>query len=179
MTSGVHGWETKIPFPKRLEVSPERVHPTIPITGYPDDTCSPCNCTRRRYTAIDTMDWDDPLRHLAPISEHPVKNSLRSSELSAISDGELASLKVNVKLDQFGRASARHNRTASILGSFFQFLDDEGRNVLATEILAWIDDEDNLFKLANHLVGAILLPCNYLVQFHSPITGIYTYSLSF
>jgi len=106
------------------------------------------------------MDWDDPLRHLAPISEHPAKKStLLSSELSAISDQELASLKVNVKLDRFGLVSARHNRTAGILGSFLQFLEDEGRKLLAAEILAWIDIEDNLFELANHLVTAILLPC--------------------
>ncbi len=106
------------------------------------------------------MDWDDPLRHLAPISEHPAKKStVLSSELSTISDQELASLKVNVKLDRFGLASARHNRAACILGSFFQFLEDGGRKVLAAEILAWIDIEDNLFELANHLVAAILLPC--------------------
>ncbi|KAK3347063.1 hypothetical protein B0T25DRAFT_584124 [Lasiosphaeria hispida] len=105
------------------------------------------------------MDWDDPLRHLAPISGHPAKKStVLSSELSAISDQELASLKVNVKLDRFGLASARHNRAACILGSFFQFLEDDGRKVLAAEILAWIDTEDNLFELANHLVAAILLP---------------------
>ncbi|KAK0622551.1 hypothetical protein B0T14DRAFT_425802 [Immersiella caudata] len=103
------------------------------------------------------MDWDDPLRHLAPISEHPAKKStVLSSEPS--SDQELASLKVNVKLDRFGLASARHNRAACILGFFFQFLEDGGRKVLAAEILAWIDIEDNLFELANHLVAAILLP---------------------
>ncbi|KAK3341943.1 hypothetical protein B0T25DRAFT_466478 [Lasiosphaeria hispida] len=104
------------------------------------------------------MDWDDPLRHLAPISEHPAKKSTLSSELSAISDQELASLKVNVKLDWFGQTSPRHNRAACILGSFFQFLEDEGRKVLAREILAWMHVEDNLFELANHLVAAILLP---------------------
>ncbi|KAK5654003.1 hypothetical protein OQA88_7680 [Cercophora sp. LCS_1] len=105
------------------------------------------------------MDWDDPLRHLAPISGHPAKKStVLSSELSTISDQELASLKVNVKLDRFGLASARHNRAACILGSFFQFLEDDGRKILAAEILAWIDTEDNLFELANHLVAAILLP---------------------
>ena len=105
------------------------------------------------------MDWDDPLRHLAPISEHPAKNSALTSELSTISDEELASLKVNVKLDRFGLASPRHNRAACILGSFFQYLGDEGRKVLTVEILAWIDVEDNLFELANHLVASILLPC--------------------
>ncbi|KAK0709406.1 hypothetical protein B0T26DRAFT_678831 [Lasiosphaeria miniovina] len=105
------------------------------------------------------MDWVDPLRHLAPISKHPAKEStVLSSELSTISDQELASLKVNVKLDRFGLASARHNRAACILGTFFQFLEDDGRKVLAAEILAWIDIEDNLFELANHLVAAILLP---------------------
>ncbi|KAK3356781.1 hypothetical protein B0T25DRAFT_589270 [Lasiosphaeria hispida] len=82
----------------------------------------------------------------------------------------LPSLKVNIKLDRFGLASARHNRAACILGSFFQFLEDEGRKVLAAEILAWIDIEDNLFELANHLVAAILLPCISGGKAPSPIT---------
>jgi hypothetical protein len=108
--------------------------------------------------------WVDPLGHLAPIPEHPArKSTVLSSELSSISDEQLASLKVNVKLDhfraRFGDVSLRHNKAASILGCFYQFLEDEGRTILKKEILALIDTEDELFELANHLVAAILVPC--------------------
>ena len=91
-----------------------------------------------------------------------------------MSDQELASLKVNVKLDRFGLGSARHNRAASILGSFYQFLEDEGRKILAREILLWIEDkdEDKLFELANHLVVAILLPRKPIPR--SPVNSMLT-----
>ncbi|KAK3364378.1 hypothetical protein B0T25DRAFT_62309 [Lasiosphaeria hispida] len=62
------------------------------------------------------MDWDDPLRHLAPISKQPAKKSTLSSKLSSISDEELTSLKVNVKLDRFGFAcDTAHPQAAHII----------------------------------------------------------------
>lgn len=113
--------------------------------------------------------WDDPLRNLAPIPEHPAKTSASlTSELTVITDEELGNLKVNVLLDKFGQQSARHNRVASILGCVFQYLEDEGRKILAMEIREFLGNENQMFQFADHLVQAILLPCRLTCRLPSP-----------
>lgn len=107
------------------------------------------------------MDWEDPLRHLAPIPQHPAKAS-PVLLLSAVHASDHQQL-VNVKLLKFRFRGHRHNSAARILGAFFLFLEDKGRAVLGAEILAWIDTaEDKVLELANHIVAALLLPCRLI-----------------
>lgn len=100
--------------------------------------------------------YEDPLRSLAPIPEHP---STEASDLTEISKGDLASLQVTLLLEHFGRRSVKHNRAASILASFYQFLEGEGQDTLRTEICLYIKHEERISQLADHLLYAIIVPC--------------------
>ena len=98
------------------------------------------------------MDWDDPLCHTAaPISE-----------LTIIDDEDFGNLTAKLMLNNFCLDDPGYNRTASIIGPFFQFLRNEGRKVLATEIRDFVaEDEKNGSTCQPPCVGLPWYPVDF------------------
>ena len=100
------------------------------------------------------MSWNNPLRHLSPLSEHP---SASPSLSPAISDASVSFLGAGVKLDSL---KDEHYGAWKILSSFFEQLGLAGKGNLAADIENCADT-DQLIALANHLLDAILKPCMF------------------
>ncbi|RFU79767.1 methyltransferase [Trichoderma arundinaceum] len=108
-----------------------------------------------------SLDWDDPLRNLGPITEHPAPNSPISDEpSSALSDLEgFESIRERAeRLLSVYRPISPDDRTVEILKIFLAHLPKEGQTALLSDIIAIGNNEADLRTLRSHLVDAILKP---------------------
>lgn len=100
------------------------------------------------------MSWNDPLRHLPPLSEHP---SASPSLSPALSDASVSFLAAEIQLDKL---KDEHYGAWNILYSFFEHLGHDGKCNLAADVVNCVDT-DQLVELGNYLLDAILKPCMF------------------
>ncbi|KIH86392.1 hypothetical protein SPBR_08483 [Sporothrix brasiliensis 5110] len=96
--------------------------------------------------------WNNPLRLLSPLSEHPTASPSLSP---ALSDTSVAFLGASVKLDKIKQD---HYGAWRILSAFFEHLDFAGKCNLTAD-MEQCNGDDQLVGLSNHLLDAILKPC--------------------
>lgn len=98
------------------------------------------------------MDQDEELSQ----SLSDLSRSLSSEELSA----EELSINIQYCHDKISEYTPRNNKdlTKPILGSFIDNLPPDGNRVLCQHILDKTTDQDDLYRLGDHLAKAILAP---------------------
>lgn len=111
-----------------------------------------------------SSDWDDPLRQLAPITEHPRANfPIGDESSSALADPKAfsAALRRVNRLLTLYRPTSSNDDTTEILSIFLAKLPKEGQDVLLSDIIAIGPNDADLRTLRNHLVDAILKPSRF------------------